>query len=1139
MANQSQLIRTTVRDPKQEKARLARMTATAFSNYQAFVAEMIDLTGEATGLASSRWAIGEQKNYKIAPGGPRNLDLCDNSIARGTLPASSSEMNASQNGGGLDGQLAQLGGLKDSRFSQSSSIENAPQTGSNISMPSKANSRTSSLSASAQSFTPRSLTAPPSSGGGVSLVSVSFLVLFFMFIADCIIKTPTAVVKDVAAKNVNAQQMWEQLLLADYQKRMGKFEQAAPIEANTAGNENVSIGSPEPSVISKTNSMVEEKSVIEDGSVTEEKSINIPVVTKTGASALSDISSSHSEAISAAPSIMQEDKLSAILVKVQAEKGAKRASMPATSTPTASVSAHSIASVAASSIVTVATPHAAPIASHPVASVGASIGPSMMRENEFREMLLKELQERTLKRNSIMDSVPTVNKEDLKVNIQQAKSDFSHPQTRNSTQEKATSKANNIPGRKSGKLDRPSTSSIFNGHSQLSAEFPIMEKLIFATQTNNSNATMSNKPLIPAPINKWTTSKLTQGKSLSKADEDFQTFITNRTAAARTQQQTVTKPLSPNPTSTKPTQAEVNTNKRKLAAGPADVDGLLTRGFAATPVSPPTKLLINKTKPQGVEQKSDVKVFAIPEASLKDRQAILVELKAASKDFGTTTPVNKENVINSNSFDEKVIGATNTGNNKPLNITGNLAVVMGEPPQDKISHVAVHSFTPNEKKDGIHQNTQINSPFNDKLLNKNQANSLVSSPAFWSISSVSDIDIGDKMDNTVVDPKFKEGVRVTATQDANMILTDWDGSWCAPPVWEERGPFDADYIPSYIKEWSTVVSPVQPVTTTVDTSAEGFVSGEDLVNNLILSKAPKHEATIPDTLRSSNERKRLNQTAGQEAAAYLKKVAKAQKAQEHREAANHAYQQELMEIEPEPNPFAPKIEIYLRPATETDVKQILQIYNHYIAESYIPEDQEPLIESDILFLIEITKQQKLPFVVAVKGRIPTQSKNPKVRMKVPQYENIVGFGYTEMRGCGIAGKSSGRSRYTHNMHFYVHQDYTRRCVGSCVLDRLLKVSSRAWSGHDGYDWLNFNNDPAYEHGCGARCHQMLIEVPVLAKNDPNYEWMKNFLRKFWFMEEFRLRCVGRTSIAQRAGEWLDVVHFQKELEHEAEFTPFI
>ncbi|KAI9646073.1 hypothetical protein NHQ30_005512 [Ciborinia camelliae] len=1180
MANISKLITTTVRDPDKENARLELLRANAYKKFLAFEKEMIELTGNATGLGSSKWAVGEQKNYKIIPGGPKNLDLDNNSLCRYT-PSPSSKMGVSPNGDDLESKLGKLGGLQNSRFSpkvygnatnrlnsQSSSGQSALKANATVFTPSKAKTRSSSLSGSAQSFTPKSAEASSSSGGGVSLVS-----------------SPTTVVKDITAKRPNHQKVFEQILLADYQKRMNKFQTvtptevncaeeavvvpvspptvavetvtpkkqtpeklfeqiflaeyqkrmnkvqlATPTEANTAGNENVSIASQEPSDVFKSSSV--------------NKSIDVPVVVKSGGAYISDTSSSHgsSQAVSAAPSIMKENEFMEMLVKAQVEKDAKRASISASSTAALSIAASSIAvpPVAAPSISGSPIPAYVPISPLPVsrdvsgAGIGAHLslaptqpviaGPSMMKENEFMVMLIKEQQEKALKRESIIASALTIKKEDIKVNIPGAKSDFPLPQTQNSANDEVISKINNIVENKS--------------------ELPITEKSTFATQTKIPNITaMSNKPLIPAPINKWTTANLTQGKSLCKSDEDFQTFLANKTAAAldaaRAKQQNVTKPLSPKPTPTKPTQAETDADKRKLGAGQADFNVLLSRRFANTPTSPHTKLPINNANTPGLTRKSGEDVFAIPEAVVKGGQAILAELQAASKDLVTNFPViKKENVIDTNHFDEKDISAWSTVNTNLADTAGNLAAFKGESSQDKTSHVAVHRFTPNEN--AINTNSpQVNNPFNDKLFDKKQAGSLVSSPPFWSVNSLPDIDIGDKMDNNVVDPNFKEGVRVTATQDANLILRDWDGSWCPPPIWEERGAFDAAYIPNYIQEWSSLVSPERPVTTIVDTSAEGFISGQDLVNNVILSKAPKHEPTIPDTLNSSNEKKRLNQTAGQEAAAFLKKVEKAQKAREHYVMTSNAYQQELLAREPEPNPYAPKIEIYLRPATEADAKQILQIYNHYITESYIPEDQEPLTESDIQFLIEVTKKEKLPFVVAVKGRVPAQSANPKVKTKVPQYENIISFGYTEMRGCGIAGKAFGRSRYTHNLHLFVHHDYTRKGVGSCVLDRLLQVSSRAWAGHDGYDWLNPDNDPAYGLGCGARCHQMLIEVPVLTKNDPNYEWMKNFLRKFWFMEEFRLKSVGRTNVAKREGEWLDVVHFQKQLEHEAEFTPFV
>lgn len=600
---------------------------------------------------------------------------------------------------------------------------------------------------------------------------------------------------------------------------------------------------------------------------------------------------------------------------------------------------------------------------------------------------------------------------------------------------------------------------------------------------------------------------MTQGKTLSKADEDFQTFIANKAAADAEvrAQQTVPQPTSPKPVTRKPTKAEANAEKRKLAAGTADFSVFLARRFADPPIT------------------------------------------------------KKENILNENLFAEKVISVMSTIDDDNTNAAISLAALKRESSHDKISHVAVHSFAPKEKQAVILTNTQVNDPSNGKLMdNLNQAVSLVSSPPFWSISSFSDI--GDKLKKADIGTESKERVRLSETKDANLTLCDWDGKWCTPPIWEERGAFDSAYIPSYICEWSNNVSPVQPVTITIDTSAEGFRSGEFVVNNVVLSKAPHHEPTIPgefislkclctwpwfgeltlllDILNASDEQKRLHQTAAKNAAAYFQSVERARKAQEQSVIASNAHYERQMAEDPEPNSSAPKIEIYLRPATEADAKQILEIYNHYIRESYIPEDQEPVTENDILYLIMVAKKEKLPFVVAVKGCIPAKSANPKVKTKLPQYENIVGFGYTEIRGCGITGKSNGRSRFTHNLHFYVHPEYTRKGIGGCVLDRLLVVSSRAWSSHGGYNWLNPDNDRAYGHGCGARCHQMIIEVPF-KKDDLNYEWMKKFLRNFWFLDEIRLMSVGRSSVLKSPVEWLDVVHFQKELEHSGEFTHMV
>jgi hypothetical protein len=75
----------------------------------------------------------------------------------------------------------------------------------------------------------------------------------------------------------------------------------------------------------------------------------------------------------------------------------------------------------------------------------------------------------------------------------------------------------------------------------------------------------------------------------------------------------------------------------------------------------------------------------------------------------------------------------------------------------------------------------------------------------------------------------------------------------------------------------------------------------------------------------------------------------------------------------EPNPFAPQIDVYLRPVEYKDVADLTVIYNHYVMNTNIPEDQEKIAIEDMSEIIRITKAEKLPFIVAVKGRMPTSN----------------------------------------------------------------------------------------------------------------------------------------------------------------------
>jgi L-amino acid N-acyltransferase YncA len=129
------------------------------------------------------------------------------------------------------------------------------------------------------------------------------------------------------------------------------------------------------------------------------------------------------------------------------------------------------------------------------------------------------------------------------------------------------------------------------------------------------------------------------------------------------------------------------------------------------------------------------------------------------------------------------------------------------------------------------------------------------------------------------------------------------------------------------------------------------------------------------------------------------------------------------------------------------LKGIADIYNHYALNSIATEDQAPITEEDVDFLVKHTKSEKLPIIVAVKGKMPLSSPGKPGRSKkvsFPQFESIIGFGYAETYCYGIGGSRSGRTRFTANLQFYVHPDYTKKRVGQSLLDRLIQSMSHGY-----------------------------------------------------------------------------------------------
>lgn len=230
----------------------------------------------------------------------------------------------------------------------------------------------------------------------------------------------------------------------------------------------------------------------------------------------------------------------------------------------------------------------------------------------------------------------------------------------------------------------------------------------------------------------------------------------------------------------------------------------------------------------------------------------------------------------------------------------------------------------------------------------------------------------------------------------------------------------------------------------------------------------------------------MNQTANAESEVYT--IALKRHNEEMKAAAqfNAERRKQIAMAAPEPNLFCPTVDMYVRPATTKDLAGIVKIYNYYVNNSILPEDQKDVTEQDMNFVLQGCKMNELPFIVAVKGQLPssTDAQGRKLKKVVaPQHETVLGFTFAQIQafGFGSANTFKGRSRMNANLHLYVHHEYQGRGVGRNLLDRLLKILNHAHSFRDGHDFINPENDKRYGR-VPDRWHKVSFQVAVVSLN---------------------------------------------------------
>ncbi|KAL8635752.1 MAG: hypothetical protein Q9226_009320, partial [Calogaya cf. arnoldii] len=257
-----------------------------------------------------------------------------------------------------------------------------------------------------------------------------------------------------------------------------------------------------------------------------------------------------------------------------------------------------------------------------------------------------------------------------------------------------------------------------------------------------------------------------------------------------------------------------------------------------------------------------------------------------------------------------------------------------------------------------------------------------------------------------------EGVEESAYVPGQLV--GWDGNWQEAPVeWGRRDPYNytgkehQQNVKNFIDDRYTqyTAGRCHPIDITADPV---FMSGHALAaglpffakpiskeeHNTVPPEDPFSQGKLTKTAAMSIEnylrvhRKRLEEESNREkGVAERKKAAKAQRAEQR--AAYQAQEQARIEAAALPNPYEPKLNIFIRPAEAKDLPQICVLHNYYVRTSALTGERVELSEREWRTRFDTCREDKFPFLVAILAR------HSKMNRRQGRAEKVVGFTYIE------------------------------------------------------------------------------------------------------------------------------------------------
>lgn len=352
-------------------------------------------------------------------------------------------------------------------------------------------------------------------------------------------------------------------------------------------------------------------------------------------------------------------------------------------------------------------------------------------------------------------------------------------------------------------------------------------------------------------------------------------------------------------------------------------------------------------------------------------------------------------------------------------------------------------------------------------------------------------------------------------------LAGWDGKWNPAPVeWGLRPAFDhssKDHI-EFMATWlekNQVQAENNPIE--LNTEDPGFRAGtapaaggrtlgspiDTMTHDTILpdddfTKAKRHETanTASDMLKD-----RIRAPGSKSKEVYRAEYG----SKAERRAQREAYSALLEELEAVPsphpavNPHMPKAKIYIRPVESGDLRQVANIYNHYVDHSVVVPEMKRLNERQWAGRLADCRESNYAFLVAVQLVAKDGVNNRR-----GQQETICGFAYAD-----DYGDKENAWRYTCELQVYVGSWILRKGVGKSLIDRMMVALDPEYIPRGAVRFNGGVDAVRYEGGGVRVIRKVVITLPYAAKDENTLKWQKEWLLQWRFEQMGCLLGIGR------------------------------